>query len=154
MKHARTVAGAAVVAAAVVGVTIGLLMLGTAGATSGRRAGLGAPAAGGAAGAMCGRPLGVLSDTLGLPAGEIRRRVRAGETVAQIAAAQGVDRQAVVDGLEAAGQARIDRGVQSGRLTEEQPALPRAALPARVATTLDSRFPTAHPDGRPVACRS
>jgi hypothetical protein len=89
MKLVRTVAGAALAAAAVAGATSGLLMLGTAGATSGRRAEVDAPPVGEAstAGARCGRRLGALAETLGLPASDIRRRLRAGETVVQIAAA-------------------------------------------------------------------
>jgi hypothetical protein len=154
MKLARTVAGAALVATAVAGVAIGLLTLGTAGATSGRRAGVDAPPGGAAsaAAAGCGRPLGVLSDTLGLPASDIRRRVRAGETVAQLAAAQGVDRQAVLDTLVAAGQARIDRGVQSGRLTDEQASQRSPALRARVAAAVDNPM-TGRTDRRPVSRR-
>src|SRR5262245_44976364 len=153
MKLARTVAGAALAAVAVAGATTGLLMLGTAGATSGRRAEVDAPPAGAgatAATATCGRPLGVVADAVGLPVSEVRQRVRAGETVAQIAAAQGVDRQVVVDELVAAGQARIDRGVQSGRLTDAQAARRQATLPARVAAAVDNPITT---DGGSVAGR-
>jgi len=145
MKLARTVAGAALAAVAVAGATTGLLMLGTAGATSGRRAEVDAPPAGAeatAAAAPCGRPLGVVADAVGLPVSEVRQRVRAGETVAQIAAAQGVDRQVVVDELVAAGQARIDRGVQAGRLTDAQAARRQATLPARVAAAVDNPITT------------
>jgi hypothetical protein len=145
MHLARTVARAVLAAAAVAGATTGLLMLGTAGATSGRRAEVDAPpvsAVPAAAAAVCGRPLGVLADTLGLPASDLRRRLRAGETIAQIAAAQGVDRQAVVDALVTAGQSRIDRAMQTGRLTDEQAARRHATLPARVAAAIDNPITT------------
>jgi hypothetical protein len=119
MKLARTVAGAVLAAAAVGGATTGLLQLGTAGATSGRRAEVDALPAGAT---TCTRPLVALSDTLDLPAAQIRLRLRTGETLAQMATAQGVDRQAVLDTLTAVGEARIDRGVEAGRLTDEQAA--------------------------------
>jgi hypothetical protein len=137
MKFARTVAGAVLAAAAVGGATTGLLLLGTAGATSGRRAEVDAPP-------TCRRPLAALADTLGLPASDIRLRLGAGETLVQMAAAQGVDRQAVVDALIAVGEARIDRGVQTRRLTEEQATRRKALLPARVAAAVDNPIT---PDG-------
>ncbi len=135
MKLARTVAGAVLAAAAVGGATTGLLQLGTAGATSGRRAEVDAQPAGTA---TCTRPLAALSQTLGLPAAQIRLHLRTGDTLAQLATAQGVDRQAVVDTLTAVGDAAIDRGVATGRLTDEQAATRKAALPARVAAAVDN----------------
>jgi hypothetical protein len=146
MKLVRTVAGAVLAAAAVGGATSGLVMLGTAGATSGRRAEVdatpadttGAVAAASAVAAGCGTPAGVLSQTLNLPARDIRLRLRAGETIAHIADTQGVDRQAVVDALVALGEANIDRGVQFGRLTDDQAATRRATLATRVAARVDN----------------
>jgi hypothetical protein len=145
MKLARTVAGAVLAAAAVGGATTGLLLLGTAGATSGRRAEVDAPPAA----ADCGTPIVALSDALRLPASDIRLRLRAGETLAQMAADQGVDRQVVVvDALTAVGQARIDRGVRTGRLTDEQAAGRTAMLPARVAAAVDNPMTRDRAEGR------
>ncbi len=144
MKLARTVAGAVLAAAAVGGATTGLLLLGTAGATSGRRAEVDAPPAA----ADCGAPIGALSDALGLPASDIHLRLRAGETLAQIAADQGVDRRVVVDALTAVGQSRIDQGVRTGRLTDAQAAGRTAMLPARVAAAVDNPMTRDGADGR------
>jgi hypothetical protein len=157
MRLVRTVAGAVLAAAAVGGATSGLVMLGTAGATSGRRAEVdatpadttGAVAAASAVAAGCGTPAGVLSQTLNLPARDIRLRLRAGETIAHIAETQGVDRQTVVDALVALGETNIDRGVQYGRLTDDQAATRRTTLATRVAARVDNPITAADgADGR------
>jgi hypothetical protein len=54
----------------------------------------------------------------------------------------------VVDALVAAGQARLDRGVQAGHLTDEQAARRGATLPARVAAAVDNPITLGGADAR------
>ena len=86
------------------------LLLGTEGATSGRQAEVATPPP-----AAASHPaLAVVADALGLPVGEVRAALVDGRTLAQMAGAQGVDPQTVVDALAAA-------------LESEPPAPPRPA---------------------------
>lgn len=63
-----------------------------------------------------------VSQVLGLSAEEIRTQLADGRSLADIAADQGVEAQAVVDAIVASIQERIDAAVADGRLTEEEAA--------------------------------
>lgn len=63
-----------------------------------------------------------VTDVLGLDAAEIRDRLADGRSLADIAEAEGVDPQALVDAIVAERQERLDAAVDAGRLTEEQAA--------------------------------
>ena len=63
-----------------------------------------------------------VSQVLGLSAEEIRSQLAAGSSLADIAADQGVETQAVVDAIVASIQERIDAAVADGRLTEDEAA--------------------------------
>jgi len=61
-----------------------------------------------------------LSDLLGLDAQELRQQVRDGATLAEIATAQEVDPQAVVDELVGELTERLDAAVENGRLDQAE----------------------------------
>jgi polyhydroxyalkanoate synthesis regulator phasin len=62
----------------------------------------------------------VLAGLLGIDVETLRSDLRSGQTVAEIAAAQGVDVQTVIDSLVAEAKAHLDLSVESGRLTQDE----------------------------------
>lgn len=71
-----------------------------------------------------GRTLGsgVLADTLGLDSDELSDELRSGSTLADIAAANGVDTSELVDALVAEVEERMDAAVEAERITAEEAA--------------------------------
>ena len=61
-----------------------------------------------------------VADVLGLTTDELRTRLQGGESLADIAEAEGVDVQAVVDAIVAEHDERLDQAVADGRITQEQ----------------------------------
>jgi hypothetical protein len=66
------------------------------------------------------RALRTAAEAIDIPAKELGRALRDGKSIAEVAAANEVDPQAVVDALVAAGTEKIDAAVASGRLDEER----------------------------------
>jgi hypothetical protein len=131
MKLGRPVAGAALLLA-ILGGRHGRRAAARHGGSRAQRAGRGVHHGCGGPGALrSGARRGRGRDRV--PAGELRRELAQGATLAGIAAAGGVDPQAVVDAAVAASSARIDAAVAAGRLTEAQATRRRETLPARVA---------------------
>jgi hypothetical protein len=62
----------------------------------------------------------VLAGLLGIDVETLRSDLRSGQTVAEIAAAQGVDVQTVIDSLVAEAKAHLKLSVESGRLTQDE----------------------------------
>jgi polyhydroxyalkanoate synthesis regulator phasin len=60
------------------------------------------------------------AEYLGLTQAEVRERLRDGDTLAEVAEAEGKPVQGLVDALVAEATAKIDEAVENGRLTEEQ----------------------------------
>src|SRR6478752_1748379 len=71
-----------------------------------------------------GVDLEVAAKTLGLSTEELRTQLQDGKSLADIAKAQGVDKQKLIDALVAAGEKRLDEA--------------KAALPDRVAEAVDA----------------
>lgn len=71
---------------------------------------------------MFGRGVGseAVADLLGLDAQELRQQVRDGATLAEIATAQGVEPQAVIDELVAELTERLDNAVENGRIDQAE----------------------------------
>lgn len=63
-----------------------------------------------------------VSEVLGLSTEEIRSQLADGQSLADIAATQGVDTQRVVDAIVGSLQERLDAAVEAGRLTEDEAA--------------------------------
>ena len=81
---------------------------------------------------------------LNLTPEEIRDRLVDGESLAEIAAAQGVDRADLVSTLREAATERLDQAVANGTIDEER----RAALEERAVAAID-RLVDHHRDARP-----
>ena len=76
-------------------------------------------------GGPCRGPLGAstskrLRAAIGIEVDALREALRNGQTIAEVAEANGVEVQAVVDALVADAIARIDEAVANGRLTQEE----------------------------------
>jgi hypothetical protein len=74
-----------------------------------------------------GVDLEVAAKTLGMSTDELRTQLQDGKSLADIAKAQGVDKQKLIDALVAAGDERLDEA--------------KAALPDRIAAAVDATHP-------------
>ena len=66
------------------------------------------------------RNLGVVAEVLGMTGEELRAALQDGQTIAGVAAARGIDVQAVIDAIVAAQKEHLDDKVAAGDLTQEQ----------------------------------
>lgn len=78
-----------------------------------------------------------VAKALGITEQELRTERRAGQTLAQIAAAQGIEKAELIDRLVTAGKARLADGVADERLTQERADKLVADLEARVTKQVD-----------------
>lgn len=79
----------------------------------------------------------VLADLLGLDADDLRGQLRSGSTLAEIAAANGVDSDTLVEALVAQAVERIDAAVAAERITEDQAADKLADIETRIADKIN-----------------
>lgn len=82
-----------------------------------------------------------LAEALGLDPGELGEALRSGQTLAEVAEANGVERQVVVDALVAGMSERIDRGVASGRISADRATELKAGAPERAEQVVDGEAP-------------
>jgi polyhydroxyalkanoate synthesis regulator phasin len=73
------------------------------------------------------------ADTIGIEPRALLAEIKSGKTVAEVATANNVEPQAVIDALVAAGNAKLDEAAASGRITPERANELKAALPERAA---------------------
>jgi len=73
------------------------------------------------------------AEAIGIEPRDLAGQIRDGATVADVATANGVDPEAVVDALVAAGTARVEEALAEGRIDEERAAELTAALPERAS---------------------
>lgn len=83
----------------------------------------------------------VVAELIGIDAATLRERLRSGSSIADIAEANGVEPQTVVDALFAEGAEHLDLAVESGRLTEEEAAEKLATLDERVTERVNGERP-------------
>src|SRR5262245_15018596 len=107
MKYGRPVAGTALLVATLGGATAGALLLGTAGADTGAPAVVVSSTAAAASPGRCGPVLTAVVAAIGIPAQDLRAALANGQTLAQLAQANGVDPQVVIDAIVQAGTAQI-----------------------------------------------
>jgi len=131
MKYGRPVAGTALLVATLGGATAGALLLGSAGADPGAPVVVSSPPA--ASPGRCGPVLAAVVDAIGIPAEDLRAALAGGQTPAELARANGVDPQAVIDAIVEAGTAQIDLQLARGEINEGQAALRKYRLPQRAA---------------------
>lgn len=82
-----------------------------------------------------------LTDLLGLDAQELRQQVRDGATLAEIATAQGVEPQAVVDELVAEVSERLTNAVENGRLDQAEADQKLADATAKITDMVNNGRP-------------
>jgi hypothetical protein len=87
------------------------------------------------------RALGtVVADTIGIERYELREALRSGQSISEVAQANGVDPQAVVDALLTAINDRVDRRVANGWISEERGAEIKEKAAERVQQLVDRHF--------------
>jgi len=82
-----------------------------------------------------------LTDLLGLDAQELRQQVRDGATLAEIATAQGVETQAVIDELVAELIERVDNAVENGRIDQAEADQKLADAETKITDMVDNGRP-------------
>lgn len=94
---------------------------------------------------MMGHRAGVaseaLTDLLGIDAQELRTQLHDGATLAEIAQAQGIAPQAVVDELVAELQERVDNAVENGRIDQAEADQKLADAEARITDMVNNGRP-------------
>ena len=88
--------------------------------------------------------LTVIADALGITQDELRAALDRGQTVAEVAADNGADVQAVIDAVVAATRAHLDEKVAAGDLTQEQADQMLADATERARRFVNGDAPTAH----------
>ncbi|HEY1118970.1 MAG TPA: hypothetical protein VGE43_14760 [Acidimicrobiales bacterium] len=97
--------------------------------------------------AMHGHPghrLAVVADALGMTEDQLRGVLEGGRTIAEVAAAEGVDVQVVIDALVADATARLNEAVADGDLTREQADERLVRIEERVTAMVDGERPVRH----------
>jgi len=82
-----------------------------------------------------------LTDLLGLDAQELRQQLRDGATLAEIATAQGVETQAVIDELVAELTERVDNAVENGRIDQVEADQKLADAETKITDMVDNGRP-------------
>lgn len=83
----------------------------------------------------------VLAGLLGVDVETLRSELRAGTTVAEIAAEQGVDVQTVIDALITEAEEHLDLAVENGRLTQAEADAKLAELTERITDFVNNGRP-------------
>lgn len=83
----------------------------------------------------------VVAELLGIDVEQLRSSLREGRTIAEIAEANGVDVEIVVDALVAEAQRHLDLAVENGRLTEEEATQKAAELAERITARVHGERP-------------
>jgi polyhydroxyalkanoate synthesis regulator phasin len=83
----------------------------------------------------------IAAETIGIEPAELREALRNGQSIAEVAEANGVAPDAVVVALVEAGNAAIDEAVANGRIDEERAAELRENLPEHAQIFVDRNRP-------------
>jgi polyhydroxyalkanoate synthesis regulator phasin len=104
----------------------------------------------GGRGGRDGRDLGVVSETIGITAEELRTGIQAGQTIAELAAANGSSAQAVIDALVGVAQTHLDEHVAAGEMTADEAAEKLVDITERITTFVNEtpEFDGRGPGGR------
>ena len=84
---------------------------------------------------------GEIAELFGLEPEELRDLLRDGQSLADIATAQGVDVQTVIDTLVNAAKEHLDEAVANGRLTQEEADAKLAELTERITERVNTARP-------------
>jgi len=98
---------------------------------------------------LTGDPLAAASTYLGIPRTDLETKVRAGQTLAQIAnATAGKNRDGLFNALVADATAKIDAAQKAGTITADQATQQKANVSTRLAQLVDSTGPIPFRRGR------
>src|SRR5256884_4710998 len=98
---------------------------------------------------LTGGPLAAALAYLGIPRTDIETKLRAGQTLAQIAnATAGKNRDGLFNALVADATAKVDAAQKAGRITADQATQQKANLSARLAQLVDTTGPIPFRRGR------
>lgn len=97
---------------------------------------------GGHGGGFGGRGLGfdAAAEAIGISADDLRTALQDGSTIAEVAEANGVELQTVIDALVAEATTRLDETVTAGDLTEDEAAEREAELTERITEMVNGSF--------------
>ena len=84
---------------------------------------------------------------IGTTEADLRTKLQAGQTLAQIATAAGKTRDGLIAAMVADGNAKIDAAVAAGTITAAQATEKRATLTAHVTAEVDQTRPAGGPGG-------
>ena len=96
---------------------------------------------GGDHGGRGGLGLDAAATALGITADELRTELEGGSTLADVAAAKGVDVQTVIDALVAEAKAHVDDEVASGEITQAEADTKLADATTRITDAVNNGFP-------------
>jgi hypothetical protein len=156
MRISRPIAVMTLAATALVGGLGGALLLGPASADSTNTASSTASGHAAATAAQCRGGLADLAEAIGISTDDLRAALRDGQTLAEVAEANDVDPQQLVDRLVANGTERLDAAMAAGRIDQAAADERKASLPDRATDLVNGeleRHPRRHP-GRAAAIRT
>jgi uncharacterized protein YidB (DUF937 family) len=136
MTKTKKLVGAAAIAAGVGIGTIAGAMFGTPTLSGAAELAATAEAHGGGGPAS----LEAAAEAIGISVDDLRTAVRDGQTIAEVAAANGVDAQVVIDALVADATARIDERLADGDITQEQADEHKADLAERMTALVNGEL--------------
>jgi uncharacterized protein YidB (DUF937 family) len=87
------------------------------------------------------------AETIGISAEDLRSALRDGSTIAEVAAANDVDVQAVIDAMVADANEHLDQAVADGRLDQERADNIKAGLVERITAVVNGERPAGGPGG-------
>jgi uncharacterized protein YidB (DUF937 family) len=141
MKISRPIAVTTLAATALAGGLGGALLLGPASAdTSTTTAPSTASGKAVAAAAPCREGLADLAEAIGISTDDLRAALKDGQTLGEVAEANGVDPQRVVDVLVDNGTERLDAAVAAGRIDQATADERRAKLPDRATQLVNGEL--------------
>ena len=156
MRISRPVAIATLAATTIAGGVGGATLLGPAGAEQSSPPVAAVDVAPAAGAGRCGQGLEAVAEAVGVSTDELREALGGGQTIAEVAEANGTDPQDVIDALVAGGTERLDAAVADGRIDQATADERIETLPERAADLVNGdldRDLRRHP-ARPVALRT
>lgn len=106
------------------------------------------PGRGGPGGLRITNDIAAAAAYIGTTEADLRTKLQAGQTLAQIATGAGKTRDGLIAAMVADGNAKIDAAVAAGTMTAAQGAEKKAALTAHVTAEVDQTRPALGPGGR------
>jgi len=96
-----------------------------------------------------GAGLDAAAEAIGIESEELRAALGEGSTIAEVAEANDVEVQTVIDAMVADAEAHIDQAVEDGRLSEEEAAERKENLPERIEALVNGERPAFGPGDGP-----